>query len=251
MSERIAIIGASQSGKSWFCQKEIVPHFRYVHYFGPEHNIKSYEASLAPGALIRTNTEPQKAQMVLDNATKWLKENPNKNIPKQLLVFDDVIDKDFVNSDLCRQLFAAGRHYNLSIVIMAHSPNGVITRYIKTNLTQIVLCQFYHSTPFEEIIEDYFLSMLYTGSESKQALNTKARELLNETFKYRFGKLIIRPADNTWSQWFPKERELKPDPRQDRPIILWQPDQKMPKKRDPNIQRFMRLIDQHADQEGQ
>lgn len=219
-SERIAIIGSSMSGKTYYLCTEIVPCFQYIHYFGPEHNMPVLMECLNPRALLKHHTNSLGVVDIMDIA-KYQHDHDNP-LPPQLIIFDDFIDTQFIKTDICKRLFAMGRHYNLSIVMIAHTPNLVITPYIKAQMTAIVLCEYSPTDGFKDLIDTYFKPMLMsdldTVSHSDRELNKLVNDHLNSIFKYKYGKLILRPQDSTWSAYFPEQKIEKSSSYREVPV---------------------------------
>lgn len=220
ISERIAIIGSSMSGKTYYMCTEILPCFQYIHYFGPEHNLPVLLECMNKRALIKRYSN---AYGVMDILKTVEEEHTKGNqLPPQVIIFDDFIDTQFIKTDICKKLFAMGRHYNLSIVMIAHTPNLVITPYIKAQLTAIVLCEYSPTPGFEDLMETYFKPMLmndlredgYETKNMKKAMN----KILYGIFSIKYSKLILRPQDSTWSIYIPDKKELKGSSYKDTPV---------------------------------
>lgn len=220
ISERIAIIGSSMSGKTYYLCTEVLPCFQYIHYFGPEHNLPVLQECANKRALINRYTNALSVQKIMDIAER--EHSLEHPLPPQVLIFDDFIDTQFIKTDICKRLFAMGRHYNLSIVIVAHTPNLVITPYIKAQLTAIVLCEYSPTEGFKDLIETYYKPMLMNDLEeidhSDRELNKLVKKNLNAIFKYKYAKLILRPQDSTWNVYFPSKKELKSSSYKDVPV---------------------------------
>lgn len=210
-SERIAIIGSSMSGKTYYVCTEILPCFQYIHYFGPEHNMPVYTESLNKRALLKRHSNALGVVDIMDTAK--FQYDQGAPLPPQLIIFDDFIDTQFIKTDICKKLFAMGRHYNLSIVMIAHTPNLVITPYIKAQMTAIVLCEYSPTEGFKDLIETYYKPMLMsdvnTVSHKDKDLNKLVDDNLSKIFKYKYAKLILRPQDFTWSIYYPEQKITK------------------------------------------
>jgi len=218
-SERIALIGSSMSGKTYYLCTEIVPCFQYIHYFGPSYNLPPIEECMNKRALIEHH---ESLDDIGDLMTIAKKEFDLGNLlPPQLIILDDVIDPQFIKTRLFMSLMSTGRHYNLSVVIIAHTPNLVISPYVKKQLTAIVLCDYAPTAGFKELIEEYYKPMLQNDlavSHTDRELTKLANNNLASIFKYRYGKLILRPLDSTWSVDFPANKKEKGSAYKDTPV---------------------------------
>jgi len=76
-SERIIIIGSSQSGKTYFACENIVPFFKYVHYIGPVHNVRDYANALSKGSVMNVYEDPFQSYQILLTAEKFYMDQEN------------------------------------------------------------------------------------------------------------------------------------------------------------------------------
>lgn len=240
LSERIIVIGASQSGKTYWICENIIPFFGMIHYFGPNLNNKSI-ITAAKTNKITFNENCFNSINVFKTCRLFETQFPGVFIPPQLIIFDDMINSDFIKSDECRILFCACRHYNLSIVLCCHSPNVVITPTMKGNCTQLVLCEYFNTTQFNKFIEEYFLNMLSETGDTAVELKKKLNDCINEAFKYKYGKLIIRLMERTWDIYRPKNLELRTASRQARDVITFA------KKRPKAYEEYLKFNDTFND----
>jgi hypothetical protein len=221
-SERVVIIGASESGKTTCACTEFVPHFDFVYYLGPESNIHDYKRACHSGAEFASSEDPYFAEQILKASEEFRKMYPDVACPPQLIVLDDVIDEKFMRSDVCMKLFRRGRHYNISTLVMSHTPNTMATPGMKGNCTQIIICQYYNTDAFETILNDYLIPLMdETGSLSKAQARDKAKQYIKDTVKYKYAKVIIRPLANTYDNWFPEVLEERTNPCTHTPFVPW------------------------------
>lgn len=210
LSERIAVIGASTTGKTYFVCKEILPHFKYIHLFGPLHNIQTYVEAMRKDAKIQFHSDKEDLNLIMNNAEDIKRRGATVC---QLIIFDDFITDDFVNSLVAKRLFATGRHGNLSMVILSQTPNIIVSPFMKMQMSQFVICEYSASKGFETLMEEFFYNIIAEQHMDSDNIlrDTKkhVREILADTFQYKYAKLVIKPLTRQWFTVIPKERIKK------------------------------------------
>lgn len=211
VQERIAVIGGSLSGKSQYVLDYIVPKFMYIHLFGAEHNFGPYKKASNKHARVKYHANKEDLIKI-----------KGSNKVQQLVILDDFIDVKYMGSDDGKKLFTQSRHSNYSVVMIAHAPNVVLTPLAKTSISIFVLCQYIPSDQFNELLETFWFPMLQQDlliddiKEGKEAedptklmkrVRIKASKILNDTFKYKYSKLVIYYNDRKWRVIIPDNKE--------------------------------------------
>ncbi len=222
---RIGIIGASQTGKTTFVLDQFVknPKYNFKNIFlcGLDHNIKKYKESLQQGTKLRY-LGYQKDHVIgglYSVQTKLAEAHKlGQKLPKSLVIFDDLIDPEFIRSQTFINFMTTSRHYNIYVIYLCHSPTVVLTPLMKNNLTVLVLCDYAHSSNYDDLLSeffdpiliDYLVSKLNRQPTKKEIAEQKAK-IIGEAFNGHFGKLIINKDQKTFSVIAPtvKSGDLK------------------------------------------
>jgi hypothetical protein len=206
--ERIAVIGGSLSGKTEFVLNNIVPKYRYIHLFGAPHNYEAYQKRM-----------PKYTRLKYHSCIAGLSTIKHSDAVQQLVILDDFVDTHFIRSDAGRQLFSESRHSNISVVLIAHAPNIVLTPFIKNSISMFVLCQYIPSKQFVDLIEEFWYPLLAQKMMNSSAdpntfmkqVRNKATTILNETFIYRYSKLILFTLERKWVTVIPENAVRQTD----------------------------------------
>lgn len=216
---RIGIIGASQSGKTTyvidrFLKPENGYNFKHVFLSGLDHNITRYQRNLEKGSKL-TYIGSQKDQVIsnLGQILGRLSElhKQKKKLGKTLVIFDDMVDPEFIKSQPFINFMVTSRHYNIFILYLCHSPTVVLTPLMKNNLTAFVLCDYTGSHNYKILLDEFWDPILIDYLIQKNGtyptrtnLEAEKNEILGRIFSGRYGKLIINKDQKTFSVVLPQ-----------------------------------------------
>lgn len=192
--QRIAVIGGSLSGKTTWVIQNILPLFNYIHLFGKEHNLKVYKENANKYARVKYHKKIDDLEKIQGSKTV-----------QQLVLFDDFVDTHFVGSDIARSFYSSSRHDNITVVVVAHAPNVVLTPFIKTSISMFVLCQYIPNKSFKELLEEFWFSLLAQDLISSKKIDNLDKQcrlisekILTDLFKYEYSKLVVSPLSRKW-----------------------------------------------------
>ena len=136
----VAIIGAKNSGKSYFLQ--------YMLYESLRHKINKCGIVFCPTVKLNHsyNFLPQKYiyddveqfEKVFYNYVEMLYEKYKDKIPNNFIVLDDCIGLFNTQSNLFKNFISTFRHSKISIFIVSQYPNALLSPAIKENLDYII-----------------------------------------------------------------------------------------------------------------
>jgi hypothetical protein len=120
-----------------------------------------------------------------------------------LMIFDDILDKKFVNSDEVANLFATFRNINISTVFIIQDVAVFTTPMIRAQMTVLVLCKLLDKKSRNIILREYIapsLDAFMKESDPKYDPDT-IEELCEELYKsivegHKWGKLIAQTEEN-------------------------------------------------------
>ena len=156
---RAMFSGASGSGKTNLMVNLMTRdqfykgYFDKVYFFSPTFDDLAEKLNL-PKEQIFNDLDPADIEAILNEQDADIKKNGIENSPKILLIFEDVIqDTKFLNSKAFKRVYFAGRHSNISSMIMTQSYNQV-PRKLRLQITNAFI---FPATKSEEkiIIEEY------------------------------------------------------------------------------------------------
>lgn len=198
------VIGASGSGKSYFCVYELYPliahKYNVVVVFTKKGNEGFYEKNI-PGVMVITDLQdiPTYLQRLEDYQvsnpkTNWrgqeqTDQHGNKVYQNNILViFDDVIDEKLVQNKTLQEAFANYRHLQIDILFIIQASTRVVSTLMKNNVNTVIICAMPNADMRKKLLKEYLVPTLEVYGYPQ----SKAEELYNSIVAQRqFGKIII------------------------------------------------------------
>lgn len=207
---RMLIIGTSSSGKTVYFKRlfpNISDQFGAVCVFCPDGNNLQYKImekkypKVAFSFCTATTVEGRKAGIdtvfrirmetvhdVISGHQKWKK--------KVLVIFDDINDPAFINSQQMDRMFTSSRHQQISVAFLIQRVYKLVSPTMRNNSTHIVL--FFSGNDFsttkwveEQVAADTRLGHLY-GRDRKNAI----RKLIVDHINFGQHKAIVCDRTN-------------------------------------------------------
>lgn len=206
ITKKYAIIGASQSGKSyWIAQNLIKPgHYEWIALCGAERNLSFYEDAIPKNKKITMEYyghDPDEVLMNLESLVEKMDEiisKQPKKVKTVLVLFDDFVNPSVLRNQKFINFVVTSRHSNIAIAFASQFVNTIISPLLKTQMTHFVICQHDPGRAFDEFLKDFldpklvqeFMAKNDRLPERDEIKKERSRVLL-EAFNGRFGKILI------------------------------------------------------------
>jgi len=211
---KMLIMGASNSGKSYFLMNTILPLLKkkYDEYciFTREFNKREYQHTFRtkmrkePRIYIGKDNILEKIRKIMNAQRENVKKYDKRGIPiyhtNILFIFDDIIDEKLFKEPLFMELFFNMRHMQISTILCAQLTNKAIATQMKGNTDFFVMFRIgdmYQRRFYEEIIGGCLLKCNpeLTIPKTKE----KARKIISERImKIQYGYVICDNNSNIY-----------------------------------------------------
>lgn len=221
LRNKFCVIGASQSGKTYFVTNTLLPTINYdsIVLCGADHNLIVYQetSKKLDHAAHRRRKVVYFGYYAEDVLTRLTKLNANlRGAAKKketLVIFDDFIDPKAIRSQAFLDFIATCRHSRITVIFICHSIDIVVSPFMKTNMTHFVICQYSPSPTFSGFMAT-FLDPLITdglldghGVPTEKKIRASRDEVISTAFNGRFGKLIIHVTGRRYAIVRPKSQD--------------------------------------------
>ena len=263
MRNKYCVIGASQSGKTYYVTNKLIPHIAHdsIILCGQDHNLEEYKKATNK-KVVHYGADGREC---LDRLSSLANSLSTMKKPREtLVIFDDFVEPSIIKDKDFMTLIATCRHVNITIIYVCHSVDIVLTPFMKTNMTHYIICQYTPSRGFSEFINSNLHPIIADEIAHKtreiptqKALKDRSNELLAEAFTGRYGKLIISVNDRRYVVVKPVETVGVPQKKVTQ-AILWKdykkkyekPKQEIEDKK-PSPYGVIPVVDEESDDEGE
>lgn len=211
---RMLVMGKSNSGKTYFLLNELLPilvkKYTMFYVFTVEYNIGVFKKVLTKlgvdpvrQKLIKvpdTSMIPYAVQAIetaiIEDKTGEDEDGHTTFRDHSLLIFDDLLDDNVMQSTVFRNLFTRSRHMQMSVIMISQISTRAVTPAMKANTTYNVIFKMpgtqsrYAIELISDSIEKALLMKNKTGND--HAIRQMASKLYLENCEnVEFGHLII------------------------------------------------------------